>query len=154
MAHSRPHARSEGLFAQEVSGELLVYDLDKDKVHHLNPSAALVWRSCDGKHSVADLTALLHEKLGLPEDERVTKLALDALAKARLLEDTPEEGYAKLTRRQLVRRVGVGLAALPLVATVLSPKAHAAASCQKAGTACNATKPCCPPASCIGGRCQ
>ena len=47
-------ARQNGLVVQEMPGEVLVYDLDSNKAHCLNESAATVWRSCDGNNSVAD----------------------------------------------------------------------------------------------------
>src|SRR6266571_4556339 len=36
-----PLARKEGLVVKEVSGEVLLYDLDRDKAHCLNQTAAL-----------------------------------------------------------------------------------------------------------------
>ena len=50
-----PMARQNGLVVQEMPDEVLVYDLDTNKAHCLNQSAALVWKSCDGNNSVGDI---------------------------------------------------------------------------------------------------
>ncbi len=53
MKHSQvPIARKEGLVIQEMPEEVLVYDLDTNKAHCLNQTAAFVWKSCDGKNSI------------------------------------------------------------------------------------------------------
>ena len=44
----KPLARKEGLVIQELPVEVLVYDLDRDKAHCLNETAAMVWRKCNG----------------------------------------------------------------------------------------------------------
>ncbi len=49
-----PIARKEGLVIQEMPEEVLVYDLDTNKAHCLNQTAAFVWKSCDGRNSVAE----------------------------------------------------------------------------------------------------
>jgi hypothetical protein len=149
-----PVAREEGITAQEFAGEWVVYDLERDRAHRLNPAAALVWRHCDGTRDVQQLAALLNAKLGLPKDERLARLALDSLAKAELLRELPAaEALGRLSRRQLVKRLGIGLAALPLVATLVAPDAMAAGSC--VGNNANCTnRPCCRGFVCVGGKCQ
>ena len=52
---NNPMARQNGLVVQEMPDEVLVYDLDSNKAHCLNQSAAFVWRSCDGDKSVMDI---------------------------------------------------------------------------------------------------
>ena len=64
-----PAARQAGLVVRELPGETLVYDLENNKAHCLNGTAALVWRRCDGQTTVAELAQTLHEELGLPADE-------------------------------------------------------------------------------------
>ena len=44
-----PVARKQGLVVQEMPDEVLIYDLDTNKAHCLNQTAAFVWKSCDGK---------------------------------------------------------------------------------------------------------
>ncbi len=50
-----PVARKEGLVIQEMPDEVLVYDLDTNKAHCLNQTAAFVCKSCNGRNSVADI---------------------------------------------------------------------------------------------------
>src|SRR5262245_19716845 len=103
-----PRARSERLIVEELEDELLVYDLDRHRAHSLNPSAALVWRHCDGRASVAEVATLLEQQLGLPRDEEVVWLALRRLQSAHLLHDRlAEESGAQPSRRTLVRRLGL-----------------------------------------------
>ena len=74
-----PAARQAGLVVRELPGETLVYDLENNKAHCLNGTAALVWRRCDGQTTVAELAQTLHEELGLPADEVPVRLALEQL---------------------------------------------------------------------------
>ena len=66
-----PEARRTGLTVRELAEETLVYDLERNKAHCLNRTAGLVWRHCDGRTARAQLAGILHEKLGLPADERL-----------------------------------------------------------------------------------
>jgi hypothetical protein len=161
----KPARRTEGLVVTELVGELLVYDLEHHRAHCLNPAAAVVFRHCDGTRSVAELAALLESELGVPADPDCVWLALDGLGKARLLRQRvsrPPEA-SRLSRRELVRRVGIA-ALLPAVTSVLAPTpAQAAATCVSScvgkpfGTPCSSTAPanclctCDGVGACIGG---
>jgi hypothetical protein len=120
-----PRARSERLVVQDLEDEVLVYDLDRHRAHSLNPTAALVWRQCDGRTSVAEVATLLERELGLPPDEDVVWLALRRLQAAHLLRDQLAwEERANPSRRTLVRRLGLagGLALmLPVVESIVAP---------------------------------
>ena len=59
-ATSRPGARS-GLVVLELDDELVVYDAAQRSLHHLNATATLVWRLCDGTRSVAVIVATIAE---------------------------------------------------------------------------------------------
>jgi hypothetical protein len=132
--HLAPEARKEGLIVHELSGEVLVYDLDRHKAHCLNKTAALVWERCDGKTSVPQLVQQLETALKTPVDEEVVWLAVDQLGKSRLLQEkiAPETGRVRLSRRELIKRAGLGAAlALPLVTSIIAPTAAQAGSlCQ------------------------
>jgi hypothetical protein len=138
-----PRARAEGLIIQELPDELLVYDLDRHRSHCLNRTAALVWRHCDGKTTVLEMTTLLQREFAEPFDEDVVWLALKRLQRARLLQDPadlPESGSS--SRRALMRRMAmVGGAAL--VASIPVPSARAAAaSAGGTGSPCTKNKDC------------
>src|ERR1700675_4268578 len=76
-----PLARREGLVIQELPDEVLIYDRERDKAHCLNQTAALVWKYCDGKTSVADMSRKLARELdSAPIDEKVIWYALDQLS--------------------------------------------------------------------------
>ena len=127
-----PRARTDGLLIQDLPEETLVYDLARHRAHCLNRTAALVWRHCDGKTGVADLTRVVARETGLPADEAVVWLALGRLARARLLEGpmAPPQG-ARPSRREVLRKLGAaaGLAVLlPAVHSIVAPDAAQAAS--------------------------
>ena len=52
-----PLARRQGIVIKEVDNEVLIYDLERDKAHCLNPSAAAIWRRCDGKTTMPVLAS-------------------------------------------------------------------------------------------------
>jgi hypothetical protein len=130
----RPLARTEGILTEMLDDELLAYDLEGDISTHLNRTAALVWRSCDGHRTIAELQALVTDQLGEPADEDVVLMALDTLFDHGLICSGYEErGGAEiaLSRRRFFRRVGVaGAAALnaPVAYSLLVPTAAAAVS--------------------------
>jgi hypothetical protein len=152
-----PHARSKGLVVRELADEMLVYDLERNRAHCLNPAAALIWKRCDGQTTVGEAARLLREGLGEPVDEQIVWYALAQLEKDRLLVD-PVSGPLILPRRQLVRILGVSALAMPVISSLVAPAAAAAASCLPKHTAgCTSCTQCCsaspstPPCSPIYG---
>ena len=118
-------ARREGIIVKELGEDLVVYDERADQVHELNRAAASVWRRCDGETPVSDMVARLSDDTELPGDESVVQLALAQLSRAGLLEEaTPAAAVPAVSRRAIMRRLGLtGAAALmlPVVTTVLAP---------------------------------
>ena len=51
-----------------VGQEVLVRDPDTGQVHFLNPTAALIWQSCDGATSLDACVRLLRTTFSIPED--------------------------------------------------------------------------------------
>ena len=125
-----PLARNAGLIAREVSGELLVYDVQRDKAHCLNDSAARIWRYCDGEKSAAEIAKLLAQDLRGSVEEEFVWHALARLQKLHLLEEdvVPTELLAQLSRRTTIRRLALGIVAAPLISTILAPIPEASAS--------------------------
>jgi hypothetical protein len=119
---------------EQVHGELLVYDEQRDVACRLNRTAALIWQSADGERSVADLVGVLREELGDLADEDLVMVTLDRLEEQGLLESgypRREPHAARLSRRRFIRRVGVvGTAALalPVVQSIVAPTPAAAQS--------------------------
>ena len=159
-----PHAREDDLVVRELEEETLVYDLERDRAHCLNRTAALVWRRCDGRTSLEEMAAILEKELNVPAPEEAVLLALQRLERAHLLREgvrllALERGY---TRRQLLMKMGmVGAAAVlaPTVLSLVAPRAAHALSCTASnacGMAADCT-PCGPPQCtkrCCAGKCQ
>lgn len=146
---ARPVARTEGLIVEEVDGDVVLYDTERNKAHALNPLAARIWKHCDGERTVTDLTDLL--AADTPNDAVVN--CLSQLERLHLL-DAGSLGNVEgrvLSRRHLLRKVAIGAAAaavvLPMVTSIVAPSAQAAASCQGVNADCT-TKPCCPGLTC------
>lgn len=121
------------MLTEALDGELLVYDLNGDVATHLNRTAAVVWRHCDGTRTVQALLTLVVEELGETADEDVVLMALDSLLDHGLLSGYRERDGAAvaLSRRRFFRRVGVvGAAALnaPVAYSMVVPTAAAALS--------------------------
>jgi len=126
-----PTAKRENLVIRENPDELLVYDLGNHKAHCLNKSAALTWTNCDGRTTVADLVAILSRDLNVQVDEDVVWLALRQLDRARLLQEPGGRlgGMVNRSRRDVVRKLGLaGALAVPIVMSIIAPKASAAVS--------------------------
>jgi len=146
-----PLARREGMVIKEVDDEMLVYDLQRDKAHCLNTSAAAIWRMCDGKTAIDGLAASLEKETGAKVDESVIWLSLQDLRRSHLLDDAvvwPERMISTkgmgMSRREAVRSIGLGAAiALPLVISITAPTAVQAASCGSRCHPCNSGSDCC-----------
>ncbi len=142
-----PRAREDELVVEELPDETLVYDLKRHKARCLNRTAALVWRHCDGQTTVPELAALLGEQLATPTDEAVVWMALDRLGRAHLLSEpvTLPADRARYSRREVLRTLrrvaGISLL-LPVIESIVAPRAAAQASCISA-TACTAGSPPC-----------
>jgi hypothetical protein len=143
--HSLPTARRSQLIAKEVSGELIVYDRESDRVHCLNSTAAFVWTHCDGRTSVDRIARLLEDEIKVPVDPEIVLYALEQLNKLKLL----DESYAVIAPKQTlsrraVMRLGVATAlTIPLITSVVAPTAAQAASCLPSGSGCVSDSACC-----------
>ncbi len=146
-----PRARQDELVVEELQDETLVYDLKRHKAHCLNRTSALVWQHCDGRTTVAEVAALLERQLATPGDEAVVWMALDRLGTAHLLSEpvTLPAERARYSRREVLRTLrraaGISLL-LPVVESIVAPRAAAQASCVTS-SACIASSP----PSCLGG---
>ncbi len=121
-------ARRSDLLTRKIPGELLVYDLKRHKAFCLNETAARIWKSCNGKRTVADLAALLNADQRAPLDENIVWLALDQLERSHLLQtrSTGGMGLPVISRRRLIRSGIAAAIALPIVTMIAAPTAQAA----------------------------
>ncbi len=145
-----PTARHRGLVIQKVADEVLVYDMDSNRAHCLNRSAALVWESCDGSTSIAEI-AQKFDSGGLGKvSEDLIWLAIDQLNENGLLETNIRSGFVKRSRREVLEKIGLAsVAALPIIASLVAPKqALGVDSC-----ICTSDSQCFLP-GCMGNRCN
>lgn len=139
-----PQARNEGLLVQELPDEVLVYDLDRHKAHCLNRTAAFIWKQCDGQTTVTEVARRLAKELGTPVAEEVVWLGLDQLGKARLLPERVAPGGNRVSRRDVIRKIGVAAAVgLPLITSIVAPTASQAVTCLPGGSSCQTGAQCC-----------
>jgi len=146
-----PVARKEGLVIQEMSDEVLVYDLDTNKAHCLNQTAATVWKNCDGRNSVADISKIFGSQSGRAIDEDLIWLAIDQLNEKNLLADEVTARFAGESRREVIKKVGLAaVVALPIVTSLVAPKSVSAQSrCANPACECNLNvRPCTNPGGC------
>jgi hypothetical protein len=146
-----PSARKNGLVIQNLGGETLVYDTLQNRAHCLNENAAFIWGHCDGNHTVNDLSELMRSRAG---NHRVSQekslelawIALGQLQSSNLLE-TPIELPSEMrgmTRRQLIKAAGIAaLVAVPVISSMVAPKAAQAATCLASGQPCTSSAECC-----------
>lgn len=149
MNETSPHARVARLVIKELPDEVLVYDLDADKAYCLNQTAALVWKNCDGRRTVAQLSQLIAQETNAPVPEEMVWLALDQLLEFRLLDGAPPRPkyLAGMSRRQLVRKIGMAALTLPTIFSIVTPTPAQAGSC--AGNNRPDGCPCQNPGDCV-----
>src|SRR3954454_746436 len=104
-----PQARQDELFIEQLGDELVVYDAKHHCAHRLNPTAAWMWRHCDGRKTVAETTQLLADELQQPVDEELVWLSLETLDKAHLLSAPLQRpsGAPDDSRRAMMRKLAV-----------------------------------------------
>src|SRR3982750_1614851 len=119
MGSKKPLSRKNDLVIQEHDGEILIYDLTDNRALCLNETSARVWRACDGTNSVEDISRLVG-------NEDLVWLALAELKKEKLVDHGPAmpEKFGGMSRRQVIRKIGVGsMIALPVIASLVAPMA-------------------------------
>lgn len=157
-----PIARQKDLVVEELPDEVLVYDLNTDKAHCLNRTAALIWKNCDGENTEGDLAALLQQEFKTPVSTEVVMLGLEELAGYDLLrEDASAPPRAQVSRRRLIQHLGLTAAiALPVIMSISVPAAAGAGSTTDPCIANPRADGCpctfdsdCDSANCNGGTC-
>lgn len=141
-----PPARCTDTVVQELGKELLIYDLAAHKAYSLNETSSVIFQACDGETTFDEL------KRRHQYPDELIFLALDELKKQNLLAE-PENYHSPLagiSRREVVRRVGLAtMFALPVISTLIAPTAANAASGTVA-VACIPNAPGCDPFSSAG----
>jgi hypothetical protein len=153
MTQNVPIARKDSLIVKELPDETLVYDLQRDKAHCLNSTAALVWKNCDGKRTIGQLRELMEQDAGVPVPEEMVWLALDQLETFKLLDDGPAIPLqlSGMSRRSLMKRIGFAAIAIPVIISISAPTPASAQSIPGGlppGSCCTTN------ANCASNKCQ
>jgi len=126
----KPKAREDNIVVQKLEGETLVYDLNENKAFCLNETSAIVWELCDGARTTSEISDEMSKRLKTSINEDYIYFAIDQLDKDHLLSGfAPGDRFADLSRREVIRKVGIAsMIALPLVSSIVAPEAIAAQS--------------------------
>ena len=126
-----PLARHKELVIQEMPDEVLVYDMNTNKAHCLNPSAAFVWRACNGNNSIDDIVSQFESNGKGKVTEDFVWLAIDQLQENGLLENSIAPRFEGQSRRQVIKKIGLAsMVTVPLIASLVAPQnALAVGSC-------------------------
>lgn len=111
-----PLSRQNEILVQETKEEVLIYDLKLNKVFCLNETSSIVYRACDGKTSFAEL------KSKYKFTDELIFLALDGLKKGNLLETDYKSPFEGMSRREVIKKVGLAtMIALPVISSLSAP---------------------------------
>jgi len=154
----KPAAKANLLF-EELEEEILVYDVDRHRVHSLNPVAAFLLRNASGDLTIRELADAYGKVVGSSVPDQLVHLGLERLQRARLLKEgefapIPGRPEDSRTRREAIRRLALLGLAIPTVMTVVTPTPAQAATlvtnqgCRRDGPA-NVGKCCTNHRTCI-----
>jgi hypothetical protein len=142
---NNPQSRKENLVVQEFENEILIYDLNINKVYCLNETSSLVWQLCDGTNSVSEISRSLSQKLKPDVSEDLVWLAIEQFKRDRLLdENNPVEiDFGGLSRREVIKKIGLAsMVALPVISSVVAPSAASGQSLFPFLAACTTDSQC------------
>jgi hypothetical protein len=132
-----PKARRNQLVIKELANETLVYDESNHQAHCLNQTAAFVWKHCDGRRSLPALARLLEKETNVSAPEHTVRLAIKQFEESHLLDASRSKPtWGGLSRREMVRTIGITAVALPIVTSIVAPQAAMAATCVQVGQPC------------------
>ncbi|MEZ5346402.1 MAG: PqqD family protein [Pyrinomonadaceae bacterium] len=126
-----PLARTADLVVQGSGSETLTFDIRTNKACCLNETSALIWKLCNGKRRVSEISDEMTKQLKIRFDEDLVWFALEELDRNDLLEKRPSQygRFSRISRREVVKRLGIGgMALLPIVSSIVAPTAVSAQS--------------------------
>jgi hypothetical protein len=124
----KPKALRDGVIAEDLNTECVVYDRSRNKAHLLNSTLAWVWRHCDGSRTVDDLAAELQQETDSEDAHSTVITGLKQLAGAHLLVPELDESrfaVAEVSRREIVASAFI---VAPMITSILAPTPAAAKS--------------------------
>ena len=113
----------ETVHLETLNDELSIYDWQRMEVHNLNHTAATIWNLCDGQTSPKQMAEQIKGDLTQEQAEALVWMTLKQLEEANLLatEVVQPAGRQVYTRRQMLVGLGVTMAALPMIYTIVAP---------------------------------
>jgi PqqD family protein of HPr-rel-A system len=89
----KPKYRQD-LTVVELDGEAVIYDDETGELHHLNPTATIVFNLCDGTATIKELAADIADAFEQPADEveKQVRTLLREFRKVNLLEGNLMDG--------------------------------------------------------------
>lgn len=126
-----PKAETKNILIQELTDEVLVYDLGKNQAKCLNNTLAVIWEACDGTRDFSAIRRFAEQALQTKITDDVVFLALDELNNHQLLEKgfNAAKSLSQTSRREMIKKVGLTtVAAIPIIIAVTAPQAANALS--------------------------
>jgi hypothetical protein len=141
----RPSLR-QGVLSHRLDDQLVVYDVTADRIHLLDGTTATVYESLQQGAGRNAIESKLDAQQTVGAGAELLALALDELAKARLIDgDSRESTPVMESRRQMLQKLaGVGAALLiPAIVTLAPNNLYSqAATGFVNGTACTSNSQC------------
>ena len=107
---------------------------------------------CDGKNSIKEISLQLSRKFDSNINEEFVLFTLNELDKENLLNNFKKENtfFSGVSRRDVIKKIGLASAvALPIISSVVMPKAVNAQSCFAENDSCGDDVECC--SNCCNG---
>jgi hypothetical protein len=84
------------LHVRVVDGETVVFDRQRGLIHQFNQTASFIWERCDGRSSVADIAAELHQAFDIAYESAVEDVSrlIHEFQQRHLLEPAPDAATA------------------------------------------------------------
>jgi PqqD family protein of HPr-rel-A system len=92
----KPRGRDD-LAVVEIDGEAVIYDESNGSLHHLNPTATIVFSLCDGTATIGELASELADAFSVPTEdvESQVRRLLRNFRKQALLEPAGTNGSTR-----------------------------------------------------------
>ena len=107
------------LLIRKVGDEVIIYDSKTQKAHCLSDIAASVWQLSEAQKSVREICVALEQ----PDEQQVLAILSELESAGLVVNPIPDIGHDnKLSRRELVKKAGVGIAlAAPFLTSIIVP---------------------------------
>ena len=66
MTNSNKPIRNPQIMMQQLYDEMMLYNIQTEEVHILNPTAKLIWELSDGTHTIKQITQAMQQHFRVP----------------------------------------------------------------------------------------